>query len=280
VRDKFQLQFKRKVLELGQRTCLVGIVNVTPDSFYDVGRHHDATAAIAHAEKLIEEGADILDIGGQSTRPGSEPVGTREELSRVLPVLRAIRRNSDILISIDTYRSDVARVCLDEGADLVNDVSSFRMDSQMSAVIANAGAPVICMHFLKSLHPMPSDPQYHNLFAEILEFFRETMRIAEQAGIPKDRIVVDPGIGFGKNLEHNLRILQQLSFLQELDRPILVGPSRKSFIGKITGLPPEERLEGTAAAAGASIFNGAHMLRVHDVQFFRRFCDVLDAILR
>ena len=258
----------------------MGIVNITPDSFYDGSRYFDAPAAIAHAKQFFEEGVDIVDIGGQSTRPASQPVGAQEELSRVLPVLKELRKESRIWISIDTYRSEVARICLAEGADMINDVSSFRMDPEMPALIASERVPVVCMHFLQSLHPMPANPEYKDLFGDILSFFEDTLSMATAAGVSRDQIVLDPGIGFGKKLEHNLRILNGLKFLQPLDRPILVGPSRKSFIAGITGLPPEERLEGTAAAVAASVIHGAQIVRVHDVLFFRRFCDVLDAILQ
>jgi dihydropteroate synthase len=253
----------------------MGVVNVTPDSFYDGNRFLDVDAAISHSLRLIQEGADILDIGGQSTRPGSVAVGIEEELRRVLPILKTVRKQTTSWISIDTYRSEVARECLEEGADMINDVSSFREDLNMAAVIAKYQVPVVCMHFLQSIHPMPANPEYTDLFGEIKEFFKQTLRMADK----KIQIILDPGIGFGKKLEHNLKIIRELSFLQEFNLPILAGPSRKSFIGKITGLPAEQRLEGTAAAAAVCIQQGAHILRVHDVQFFRRFCDVLDAIM-
>lgn len=257
----------------------MGVVNITPDSFYDGGVHFKPADAIAHGNRLLKEGADILDLGGQSTRPASEPVGTDEELRRVLPVLKSLRQHNDAWISIDTYRNEVAKVCLEEGADMINDVSSFRMDPDLARAVAHYKVPVVCMHFLNSIHPMPSDPQYTNLKKEIVEFFEETFRIAEKAGINRDQLILDPGIGFGKKLEHNLEIIRDLSFLHELKRPILVGPSRKSFIQKITGLPAESRLEGTAAAAAMCLVQGAHILRVHDVLFFRRFCDVFDVLL-
>src|SRR5262245_19750927 len=170
-RSQHNLKSRNKVLELGTRTCIMGVVNITPDSFYDGGAHFKPKDAIAHGNRLLEEGADILDLGGQSTRPGSEPVGTEEELRRVVPVLKALRRHEHAWLSIDTYRSEVARVCLEEGADMINDVSSFRMDADLPEIIARYQAPVVCMHFLKSLHPMPSDPQYINLKKEIVEFF-------------------------------------------------------------------------------------------------------------
>ena len=257
----------------------MGVVNITHDSFSDGGTYFNPQAAIDHTRKLIEEGADLIDLGGQSTRPGSQPVGSEEELKRVLPVLKAIRKESNTWISIDTYRSDVAAACIAEGADLINDVSSFRMDAAMAPLLAREKIPVVCMHFLDSIHPMPSNPQYADLFGEILEFFQETFRIARDAGIDAGRLVVDPGIGFGKTLQHNLQILNHLDFLKPLNRPVLVGPSRKSFIGKITGLPASERIEGSAAAVAAGIIGGAHIIRVHDILFFRRFCDVLDQIL-
>ncbi len=257
----------------------MGVVNITPDSFYDGGVHFKPEDAIAHGNRLLEEGADILDLGGQSTRPGSESVGTQEELRRILPVLKSLRQHNHAWLSIDTYRSEVAKVCLEEGADMINDVSSFRMDDDLPAAVAQFKVPVVCMHFLKSIHPMPTDPQYTNLKKEIVEFFEETFRIAEKAGINRDQLILDPGIGFGKKLEHNLEIIRDLSFLHELNRPILTGPSRKSFIQKITGLPAESRLEGTAAAAAMCLVQRTHILRVHDVQFFRRFCDVFDVLL-
>jgi dihydropteroate synthase len=275
MRPTFQLQSRSKTLSLGSRTAIMGVVNATPDSFSDGGGYDP----VSHGIKLLEEGADILDLGGQSTRPGAQPVETEEELRRVLPVLREIRKQSDAWISIDTYRSEVARQCLDAGADLINDVSSFRQDPGLAAVIGAEQVPVVCMHFLKSIHPMPVDPHYDDLFGEIRTFFVDTFRIAESNGIARNQIILDPGIGFGKNLEDNLKIIRDLSFLQEFGCPILAGPSRKSFIGKITGLPAHQRLEGTAAAAGVCIEQGTHILRVHDVAFFRRYCDVLDAIL-
>jgi dihydropteroate synthase len=279
MRSSFELHSRNKTLSLGKRTAIMGVVNVTPDSFYDGGHYLDPNAAIEHAFQLVEEGADLLDIGGQSTRPGSQPVGIEEEYHRVLPILKAVRSRSNLWISIDTYRGEVAKRCLEEGADLINDVSSFREDPQMARVISNYKVPVICMHFLKSIHPMPADPEYTDLFSEILDFFQETYRIAATESIAREQLILDPGIGFGKKLHHNLNIIRNLSFLKELNAPILVGPSRKSFLGKITGLPASERLEGTAAAAGVCIQQGAHILRVHDVQFFRRYCDVLDELL-
>jgi dihydropteroate synthase len=280
MRPQYFLKSRNRSLELGLRTCIMGVVNITPDSFYDGGAHFKPEDAIAHGSRLLEEGADILDLGGQSTRPGSEPVGAQEELRRVLPILKSLRQYQDAWISIDTYRSEVAKVCLEEGADMINDVSSFRMDPDLPAIIAKFKVPVVCMHFLKSIHPMPSDPQYTNLKREIAEFFDQTFRIAEMAGIDRNQLILDPGIGFGKKLEHNLEIIRDLSFLHELKRPILAGPSRKSFIQKITGLPAESRLEGTAAAAAMCLVQGTHVLRVHDVRFFRRFCDVFDVLLK
>jgi dihydropteroate synthase len=279
MRKDFTLNSREKTLPLGKRTAIMGVVNVTPDSFYDGGKYFDQNSAIEHALRLVEEGADLLDFGGQSTRPGSQPVGVEEEIARVLPIVQAVRAQSEIWISIDTYRSEVAERTLTEGADLINDVSSFRQDPRMPAVIARHNVPVICMHFLHSIHPMPVHPKYVDLFGEIVQFFRDTLRIAAENGVKKKQIVIDPGIGFGKSLDHNLSVIKNLSFLEELGCPILAGPSRKSFIEKITGLPAADRLEGTAAAAGVCLQQGAHILRVHDVRFFRRYCDVLDTLL-
>jgi dihydropteroate synthase len=279
MRNLFTIRSRGKKLELGKRTCIMGVVNITPDSFYDGGRHYAPEEAANHGLQLLSEGADIVDLGGQSTRPGSQPVGAEEELRRILPVLRSLRSQTDAWISIDTYRSEVAQVCLAEGADLLNDVSSFRMDPKMTAIVSQHDVPVVCMHFLESLHPMPSNPHYKDLFGEILDFFHETLRMAQTADIAHERIIVDPGIGFGKNLDHNLKLIRGLSFLQPLGCPVLAGPSRKSFIGKITGLPAEQRLEGTAAAAAICVQQGAHILRAHDAGFMRRFCDVLDELV-
>jgi dihydropteroate synthase len=279
MRAEFQLHYNGKTLALGARTCIMGIVNLTPDSFYDGGRLSSVDEAVQFSLQLANDGADILDLGGQSTRPGAEPIGTENEMARVLPVLKAVRKQTDAWISIDTYRSEVARICLEEGADMINDVSSFREDPQMPSVVANAGAPVVLMHFLKSIHPMPPNPQYNHLLEDILNFFRETLQTAASHGISSDKIIVDPGIGFGKSMEHSLAIMKQLYFLTALGRPILVGPSRKSFISKLTGLAADDRLEGSAAAVGMCLMQGAHIIRIHDVAFFRRFCAVMDALL-
>lgn len=257
----------------------MGVLNLTPDSFYDGGAHVQESEAIRHAEKLIQEGTDILDMGGQSTRRGAQPIGTEEELKRILPVLSSIRKKTNTWISVDTYRSDVAKICLEEGADMINDVSSFRMDPQMAALIGKTGVPVVCMHFLDSIHPMPAQPVYQDLLGEILAFFRQTLQTSESAGIRPEQIIIDPGIGFGKRLEHNLKIMRELNFLNELGKPVLVGPSRKSFIGKITGQSAEDRLEGTAAVVGFCVERGAHIVRVHDAGFFRNYCNVLDRLL-
>lgn len=280
MRRMYCLQSGGKTLELGRRTRIMGILNVTPDSFYDGGKYATAESAMEHGLKLLEEGADLLDIGGQSTRPGAVPIGAEQELERILPVLTEIRKKkNDCWIAIDTYRAEVARTCLQNGADLINDVSSFKMDAAMPEVIAASGSPVVCMHFLESIHPMPANPVYKDLQSEIVSFFEQTFRAAADHGVRKQQLIVDPGIGFGKALEHNLSLMNHLAFLEPLDCPILVGPSRKSFIGKITGLSAEHRLEGTAAAVGACIERGAHMIRVHDVAFFRHYCDVLDALV-
>lgn len=278
MRTRFILHSRGRTLELGRRTTIIGILNITPDSFYDGGRYTDAESAVRHGMSLVEDGADIVDIGAQSTRPGSQPVGSHEELKRILPVLKALRKESDVWISIDTYRSDVATACLAEGADIINDVSSFRMDAAMPTVISNAKVPVICMHFHQSLHPMPAQPHYTNLFGEITDFFHQTLRWTDAAGIDGKQIILDPGIGFGKTLDHNIQIIRHLSFLKKFNCPVLVGPSRKSFIGKLTGLESKDRLEGTAAAVAVCLQQGAQIIRVHDVHFFRRFCDVMDAL--
>lgn len=261
-----------------RRTALMGVVNVTPDSFSDGGRYFEPAQAISHGVKLVEEGADIIDVGGESTRPGARPVSGREEVERVIPVIRGLRRELSAPISVDTYKADVAKAALDAGADMVNDISALRLDPAMAPLIAAEKVPVVLMHMRGTPRTMQRRPHYRDVVEEVKEFLRDRIRFAVQAGVDLERIIVDPGIGFGKELEHNLALLRALPALADLGRPVLVGPSRKTFIGKILDVGPEERLEGSLAAAVAAVLGGASVIRTHDVKEARRAIRVADAM--
>jgi dihydropteroate synthase len=272
------MKTRHGTIALGQRTVLMGIINVTPDSFYDGGRHLDADRAIADGLGLIEAGADIIDIGGESTRPGARPVSAEEELERVLPVIRGLRHVAKVPISIDTYKSRVAREALDEGADIVNDVSALRFDDEMAALAAAERVPVVLMHMLGTPRTMQTEPRYDNVLREVIDFLAERIQFAARAGIERQGIIVDPGIGFGKTLDHNLALLRGLPAFAALGQPLLVGASRKAFIGRILGTEADERLEGSLAAAVAAVMGGAEIVRVHDVKETQRAIRVADAI--
>ncbi|OGP99359.1 MAG: dihydropteroate synthase [Deltaproteobacteria bacterium RBG_16_55_12] len=256
----------------------MGIVNVTPDSFSDGGRYLDPEKAIAHGIRLAQEGADIIDVGGESTRPGSRPLSAQEEMGRVLPVIRGLSRAVSIPISVDTYKADVARAALDEGADIVNDISALRFDPGMAPLIAAEKVPVVLMHMQGTPQTMQRRPYYQNVVEEVKEFLSGRIRFALGAGVGAERIIIDPGIGFGKELDHNLALLRGLPALASLGRPILVGPSRKSFVGKLLDVGPEERLEGSLAASVAAVLAGAHMIRTHDVKETLRAIRIADAL--
>lgn len=261
-----------------RRTALMGILNVTPDSFSDGGRYLDPAKAVAYGVELANEGVDIIDIGGESTRPGARPVSAEEEIERVIPVLRGLRRNVSIPLSIDTYKADVARAALDEGADVVNDISALRFDPAMGPLVATEKVPVVLMHMQGTPQTMQGRPHYRDVLEEVKGFLSSRIRFALEVGIGPEQIIIDPGIGFGKNLNHNLTLLRGLSTLSSLGQPILVGPSRKTFIGKILGLGPEDRLEGSLAAAVAAVLDGANMIRLHDVREARRAIRIADAL--
>ena len=265
---------------VGERTLVMGILNVTPDSFSDGGLYAEPERAVEHAVEMIKAGADIIDVGGESTRPGADPVSAEEERRRVLPVIQALRRQSDVLISIDTYKAEVARAALDAGADIVNDISGLGFDEEMPGVVASTGAGLVLMHIRGTPRTMQQNPVYRDVVREIGETFAERLAKAEKAGISPEQVVLDPGIGFGKKLQHNLEILRRLKEFRRFGRPILIGPSRKSFIGAILDLPPDQRLEGTAAAVAVGIANGADVVRVHDVREMVRVVRVADAIVR
>jgi dihydropteroate synthase len=264
--------------DFNARTHIVGVLNVTPDSFSDGGKFLNPSAAVDHALRMVEEGADIIDVGGESTRPGSMPVSEEEEIRRVIPVIEALARRTKAPISIDTYKANVAQRALEAGATIVNDISGLTFDPDMAGVVADHDASFILMHIKGTPRNMQENPQYNDVVAEIKSFLEERCKYAVTLGIRQ--LIIDPGIGFGKKLEHNLEILRRISEFSVLGYPILVGPSRKSFIGLILNLPVEERLEGTAAAVAVSILNGAHLIRVHDVKAMKRVAMVVDAVKR
>jgi dihydropteroate synthase len=255
----------------------MGILNVTPDSFSDGGAHAGAAAAVEHGLRMAEDGADFIDVGGESTRPGALPVPEDEELRRVIPVIEALASAVRVPLSVDTRNAAVASRALDSGAVIVNDVSGLRHDPRMAGAIGSRGASAVVMHMRGTPSTMQDDPRYDDLAGEIMEFFRERLRAAAGAGIRQ--VILDPGIGFGKTVEHNLEILGRLREFSALGYPVMVGPSRKSFIGSILGLPVGERLEGTIGAAVAAAMNGANILRVHDVRAVARAVRVAEAAL-
>lgn len=279
MRKRAILQVNGRDYTLGQKTWIMGVLNITPDSFSDGGLFYDKGKAVERGLELAEEGADIIDIGGESTKPGSESITDEEELRRILPVIRALRKRIDALISVDTMKSEVARAALEEGADMVNDISAFSHDPKMPSLLARTNAPVILMHMKGTPKTMQDNPFYEDVLAEVKSFLKEKIELAQAQGIKKERIIIDPGIGFGKRFKDNLVLINNLRSFEELDRPILIGTSRKSFIGKILNSAPQERLEGTIASAVLSIIRGAHMLRVHDVASVKRAVLVVETIL-
>ena len=279
MRKEYILQVNGKNYTLGQRTWVMGVINVTPDSFSEGGLYLDKNKAVERGLQLREEGSDIIDIGGESTRPGSEPISQEEELRRVIPVISALREKTDSLISIDTTKPAEARAALDAGADIINDISSFRFDPKMLSLAAQYDVPVILMHMKGKPKTMQVNPFYENVLLEVKSFLKKKLEVAQATGIKKEKIIIDPGIGFGKRFKDNLVLINNLNFLEDLDRPILIGISRKSFIGKILNSPPQERLEGTIASAILSIIHGAHILRVHDVASVKRAVLVAEAII-
>jgi dihydropteroate synthase len=258
----------------------MGILNVTPDSFYDGGAFFSTGRAVDHALQLSREGADIIDVGGESTRPGSKPTSLEEELARVVPVVRGIRKHSDVPLSVDTYKAEVAQRALDAGADIINDISALTFDEEMTRVVAQAGVPVVMQHIKGTPRDMQIDPHYDDVIAEIKKFFIERIAFARSRGIDEAKIIIDPGIGFGKRVQDNLAIIKHLDNFKELGRPLLIGTSMKSFIGQVLGTKViSERLEGTLASIAISLWNGADIVRVHDVGKARKIALFMKALM-
>ncbi|MFA4916136.1 MAG: dihydropteroate synthase [Syntrophales bacterium] len=281
VENSFILRTCKRELILGNRTQIMGILNVTPDSFSDDGCFKSPDEAIESAVRMVSEGADIIDVGGESSRPGAEAVSIEEELERVIPVIKGIVRRVDVPVSVDTTKAKVAREAVKSGAEIINDISAMRFDDQMPAVVADTGAAVVLMHMRGTPDNMQEgDLTYRFLLADIISFLVDRMEAAQSAGIEFERIMIDPGIGFGKSAEDNLKLLKHLSAFSTLGRPIITGASRKSFIGKVTGGDPRDRIEGTAVAVTAAIMNGGHVVRVHDVGSMKKVVAMADAIVR
>lgn len=274
------IQYQKKQLDFSGSPLLMGVLNITPDSFFDGGCYDTYEKAAERAFQLIDEGTDILDIGGASSRPGSEFVSDEEQMKRVLPVIQAVRKKWDGWISIDTYSSGVAKAALDQGADIINDISAGRIDPEMKEVAQTTGVPCILMHMKGTPKNMQTDPSYVSLMSEILEYFEERIQNWVAAGVSREQILVDPGIGFGKTLKHNLSLLKNLQEFEVLGRPVVLGTSRKSFIGAVLGRDVEDRLVGTLATLVAGAQNGAHVFRVHDVPESREALNMFHAIRR
>ena len=268
-----------RTFDLTKRSILIGIVNVTPDSFSDGGVYFTPAAAVSQAMKLAADGADIIDIGGESTRPFAAPVSIDQELERVIPLIKAIRQHSDIPISIDTYKAKVAQAALDAGANLINDISALRFDPDMVHLAARSGVPVILMHMQGQPKDMQVAPCYENVVAEIKIFLAQRRDFALSHGVLASNLILDVGIGFGKTLSHNLELIRRLDEFHDLDCPLLLGVSRKAFIGKILGLPVTDRDVGSLGAIAVGLTRGAKIIRTHDVSLARQLSTIIEAIL-
>lgn len=277
-RNTYEITWGRFHLSLGKETRIMGILNVTPDSFSDGGLFFGQDQAIAQGEALAAQGADLLDIGGESTRPFSASISVEEEIRRIVPVIKTLVKRISIPISIDTYKAEVARAALDAGAALVNDISALGFDPDLAQVIAEYGVPVILMHIQGTPRDMQVHPTYDFLLEDIHRFFVERLAKAQRQGIPREKILIDPGIGFGKTMDHNLTLIKRLDYFQSLDRPIVLGTSRKSFIGKLTNQEPLNRDWGTAATLAIGVVKGAHMVRVHNASAAKQVLAVADAL--
>ena len=279
-KDNFILALKNHQLNLASQTRIMGIINLTPDSFSGDGLLETLGSAVEYARKLADEGADMLDIGAESTRPGARPISVKEEIKRLIPALKRIRKEINLPISIDTYKAETAKAALDNGADIINDISALTADKKMAKTISRHKAGVVLMHMRGNPKNMQKNPKYVSLMEEIIQYLNITMTMALEAGINLDKIVIDPGIGFGKTLEHNLEIIKSLAQLKILGRPILIGLSRKSFLGNSAHQRPKERLSSTISSNCLAVFNGAKIIRVHDVKEAKQAFTVLDRILK
>jgi dihydropteroate synthase len=268
-----------RTFDLSTRALIMGILNITPDSFSDGGKFFNPGTAIDQGCRMAEAGADVIDVGGESTRPFAPQVSPQEELDRVVPVIEGLKKQLDIPISIDTYKAPVARAALNAGADLVNDISALRLDAQMPALVAQARVPLILMHMQGIPQDMQVNPRYGDLMTEVKEFLRERREFAVSSGIAPDKIILDPGIGFGKTWEHNLELIQRLDEFQDLGCPVLLGASRKAFIGKLLDLPVTERDIGTLGVIAVGLIRGANIIRTHNVPWGRQVATVVEAIL-
>lgn len=273
-----KLNVRGREERIGDRPLVMGILNVTGDSFYDGGRYADKDAAVDRGLEMYEDGADIVDVGGESTRPGAEPVPADEEIRRVVPVIADLAERIDVPISVDTYKTNVAGEALAAGADIINDISALRFGDGMDELVRSSGVPVVLMHMKGAPRDMQDNPVYDDVVGEIRDFLQSRVEYALSKDIDRDSLIIDPGIGFGKTTEHNLRIISELRSFRPIGCPVLVGPSRKSFIGNVLDLPLEERIEGTAAAVAASVINGADIVRVHDVREMVRVVTLTGAI--
>jgi dihydropteroate synthase len=276
----FTLRWSDHILNLDHRTHIMGILNVTPDSFSDGGRFFEADKAIEHGLEMARDGADIIDVGGESTRPYSRRISAGEEIDRVIPVIKGLCKELSIPISIDTYKAEVAREALASGASVVNDISALRFDPQMGPITAQAGVPLILMHIKGTPEVMQDNPTYEDLISEILDFLKDAMERARAAGIREDLIMVDPGIGFGKTFDHNLVIIKELFRFEALHRPIVLGTSNKAFIGRVLNKEAHERDTGTMATIAAGVMNGAQIVRVHNVKKAVETVRMIDAVKR
>ena len=278
--QNFTINWSDYSLPLDQKTHVMGILNVTPDSFADGGFHYQTQAAIEHGLLMAHEGADIIDVGGESTRPYAQKVSAEEELERVIPVIKALSKELTIPISIDTYKAEVARQALEAGASIINDISALRFDAEMISLAAEIKVPVILMHMKGIPSNMQNNPVYDDLIPEMMAFFRDIIKLAVAGGLDEKMLIIDPGIGFGKTFDHNLQVIDGLDQFRSLNRPILLGSSRKAFIGHILGNEPLERDIGTMATVAAGVMNGAHIVRVHNVKMAVETVQMVDAIKR
>ena len=277
-KTQYTIRCRKRTLSLGKRTLLMGVLNITPDSFSDGGLFFDKEKAISHGLGMVEQGADIIDIGGESTRPGSKPLELEEELRRVIPVIKSIAAEVDVPISIDTYKAVVAQNAIEAGAEIINDISGLNFDPNLAKVASKEDIPLVLMHIRGTPETMQKNIHYDSLFSEILQYLKDSIQRAESAGLDPCQIIIDPGIGFGKTLEDNLYIIRNLFEFRVLGKPILLGTSRKSFIGKILNLEVGQRLEGTLSSITVSVLNGANIIRCHDVLQAKRAIAIADAI--